>query len=147
MTRAPYCWTPDATRLLIKLRAERDADFEQSGARKSQIWLEICNKMRESGYDFTPEKVSKKWHNITITYHKNTEKDPESVIWEFFHDMHSVFKHKKFQEDNSIDYTDLIEPIKQNGVAKRKMANGTNADRYCHPIINKWKTKNKYKLV
>lgn len=128
MTRAPFCWTPEATRLLIKLRTERNADFEQSGARKSQIWLEICSKMRESGYDFTPEKVSKKWHNITITYQKNTEKDRDSVNWEFFNDMHSVFQNRKMQEDNSNDYGD-IEPIKHNGVTKRK-ANGTTGDRY-----------------
>lgn len=130
MTRTPYCWTPEATRLLIKLRTERNLDFEQSGARKSQIWLEVCNKMRESGYDFTPEKVSKKWHNITITYHKNTEKDPDSVNWEFFNDMHSVFKNQKLQEDNSIDYSDIVEPIKHNGIAKRKTVNGAIGDRY-----------------
>lgn len=80
--------------------------------------------MRESGYDFTPEKVSKKWHNITITYQKNTEKDPESVNWEFFHDMHTVFQNKKMQEDNSIDYGD-VDPLRQNGIAKRKATNGT----------------------
>lgn len=131
MTRAPYCWTPEATRLLIKLRTERNADFEQSGARKSQIWVEICSKMRESGYDFTPEKVSKKWHNITITYQKNTEKDPDTVNWEFFHDMHSVFQNKKMLNqdplDNSNDYVDIVEPIKQNGIAKRK---GIISERY-----------------
>lgn len=107
---------------MIKLRAERDADFEQSGARKSQIWLEICNKMREdAGYDFTPEKASKKWHNITITYQKNTEKDPSTVNWEFFDDMHNVFQNKKLQEENSIDYSEPdTEMPKQNGTAKRK---------------------------
>lgn len=130
MIRAPYCWTPEATRLLIKLRTERNVEFEQSGARKSQIWLEICSKMRESGYDFTPEKVSKKWHNITITYQKNTEKDPDSVHWEFFKDMHSVFHNKKLHEDNSNDYSDT-ESIKQNSNAKRKLI-GTIGDRYKH---------------
>lgn len=118
VTRAPYCWTPEATRFLIKLRGERDAEFEQSGARKSQLWLEICNKMREAGYDFTPEKVSKKWHNITITYQKNTEKDPSSVNWDFFDDMHALFSHKILHEENSTDY---IEPeFKPNGTSKRK---------------------------
>lgn len=120
-TRAPYCWTSEATRLLIKLRGERDVDFEQSGARKSQLWFEICNKMREAGYDFTPEKASKKWHNITITYQKNTEKDPNSINWEFFDDVHSVYQNKKLQEDT--DYNELdSEPPKQNGSAKRKNA-------------------------
>lgn len=123
LTRAPFCWTPEATRFLIKLRAERDVDFESSGARKSQLWLEICNKMREHGYDFTAEKVSKKWHNITITYQKNTEKDPNTVNWEFFDDMHSMFQHKKIHEDNSVDYS---EPeTKQNGTTKRKTADSS----------------------
>lgn len=132
MTRAPYCWTTEATRYLIKLRGERDADFEQSGARKSQLWLEIANKMREAGYDFTPEKVSKKWHNITITYQKNTEKNPESVNWEFFEDMHAVFRNKKMSEENSMDYS---EPeSKQNGTSKRKTVD-TSVDRYLNLLV------------
>lgn len=129
MGRPPFCWTAEATRFLIKLRGERNADFEQSGARKSQIWLEICNKMREAGYDFTPEKVSKKWHNITITYQKNAEKDPGSVNWEFFDDMHAVFQNKDIYEDNSMDYSDF-EP-KLNGTAKRKAADTLATGRYC----------------
>lgn len=129
MTRAPFCWTPEATRLLIKLRGERDADFEQSGARKSQLWLEISNKMREAGFEFTAEKVSKKWHNITITYQKNTEKDPASVNWEFFNDMHALFQHKKIQEENSIDFVEL-EWNDQNGSSKRKAVDTSVHDRY-----------------
>lgn len=124
VSRAPFCWTTEATRYLIKLRGERDADFDQSGARKSQLWLEISNKMREAGYDFTPEKVSKKWHNITITYQKNTEKDPSSVNWEFFDDMHAIFRNKKLSEENSMDYSEA-EP-KQNGTAKRRTADTSN---------------------
>lgn len=127
MTRAPYCWTTEATRFLIKLRGERDADFDQSGARKSQLWLEISNKMREAGYDFTPEKVSKKWHNITITYQKNTDRAPGSVNWEFFDDMHAIFRNKKMPEENSMDYSEP-EP-KQNGTSKRKAAD-TSVDGY-----------------
>lgn len=128
LTRTPFCWTTEATRYLIKLRGERDNEFEQSGARKSQLWLEICNKMREAGYDFTPEKVSKKWHNITITYQKNADRDPGSVNWEFFDDMHAVFRNKKIYEENSIDYSEP-EP-KQNGVIKRKVAHNSNIERY-----------------
>lgn len=109
------------------MRGERDADFEQSGARKSQLWLEIANKMREGGYDFTSEKVSKKWHNITMTYQKNIEKNPSSVNWEFFDDMHAIFRNKKMPEENSMDYSEP-EP-KQNGTSKRKTAD-TSLDRY-----------------
>lgn len=129
ITRAPFCWTAEATRFLIKLRAERDADFEQSGARKSQLWLEICNKMREAGYDFTPDKVSKKWHNITTTYQKNTEKDANSVNWEFFDDMHALFRHKKVPEENSMEYFEPPPEPKQNGSVKRKTAEFSTIDR------------------
>ncbi|XP_055317617.1 uncharacterized protein LOC129576464 [Sitodiplosis mosellana] len=127
VTRTPFCWTVEATRYLIKLRGERDAEFDQSGARKSQLWLEISNKMRDAGYDFTPEKVSKKWHNITITYQKNTDREPGSVNWEFFNDMHAIFRNKKMPEENSMDYSEP-EP-KQNGTSKRKTADTSVEDR------------------
>lgn len=129
MNRAPFCWTTDATKLLIKLRGERDADFDQSGARKSQLWLEISNKMRRAGYDFTPEKVSKKWHNITITYQKNTDREPGSINWEFFEDMHAIFRNKKMSEENSIDYIEPEPHTKANGKSKRK-ATDNLYDRY-----------------
>lgn len=133
MVRAPFCWTTDATRHLIKLRGDRDAEFDQSGARKSQLWLEISNKMREAGYDFTPEKVSKKWHNITITYQKNAERDPGSINWEFFDDMHAIFRNKKISDENSMDYSEP-EPTKQNGTTKRKIAD--TSYRYVDELTN-----------
>lgn len=111
-------WTPEATRYLIKLRGDRDADFEASGAKKSQLWIDICNKMRDAGYDFTTEKVSKKWHNITITYHKNLEKRHGTINWEFFDDMHVIMKNRKQLEENSTDPHD-DEPL-MNGIGKRK---------------------------
>lgn len=91
--------------------------------------------MREAGYDFTPEKVSKKWHNITITYQKNAEKDPNSVNWEFFDDMHNVFQNKDMHEENSMDYND-VEP-KQNGMAKRKTADSLIVERYFFRLCTK----------
>lgn len=102
VSRNQLYWTPDATRYLIKLRAEREADFEQSGARKSLLWVEISDKMRSSGYDFSPEKVSKKWHNIMITYNKNAEKKNGPVNWEFFEDIDTIYKHRRVQDLNSV---------------------------------------------
>lgn len=116
-------WTPEATRYLIKLRGDRDAEFEQSGARKSQLWIEISNKMSEAGYDFSTEKVSKKWHNITITYHKNLEKKHGSINWEFFDDMHVIMKNRKHIEENSTDAIDDEVDPQQNGFAKRRHDN------------------------
>lgn len=98
VSRNQLYWTPDATRYLIKLRAEREADFEQSGARKSLLWVEISDKMRASGYDFSPEKVSKKWHNIMITYNKNAEKKNGPVNWEFFEDIDTIYRHRRVQD-------------------------------------------------
>lgn len=109
------------------MRGERDAEFDQSGARKSQLWLEISNKMREAGYDFSPEKVSKKWHNITITYQKNTEREPGTVNWEFFDDMHAIFRNKKMPDDNSMDYMEP-ESTKQSGTSNKRKTADTCAD-------------------
>lgn len=102
VSRNQLYWTPDATRYLIKLRAEREADFEQSGARKSLLWIEISDKMRTSGYDFSPEKVSKKWHNIMITYNKNAEKKNGPVNWEFFDDIDTIYKHRRVHDLSNV---------------------------------------------
>lgn len=87
----------DATKTLIKLRGERELDFEHGGARKNQLWVEISHKMRSYGYDFTAEKVSKKWHNIMITYNKNIRKKETTGIvnWEFFEDIDVYYKTKR----------------------------------------------------
>lgn len=115
-------WTSEATRLLIKLRIERDADFESGAGRKSQIWMEICNKMREAGYDFTPEKVSKKWHNITLTYHKNNEKKHGTINWEFYDDMHILFQNKQVQNDDSND-SEILPVANDVGARKKRACN------------------------
>lgn len=105
--RSQLYWTTDATKALIKLRGEREAEFEQAGASKSLLWIEICKQMREMGYDFTAEKVSKKWHNIMITYNKNIRKKIETGIvnWGFFEDIDMYLKMKREQNQSVDDYT------------------------------------------
>lgn len=96
-------WTPEATRVLIRLRIERDAEFDQPNARKSQLWCEIANEMRKAGYDFTVDKVSKKWHNMTITYHKNCDRPNGRINWEFYDDLDPFYRNKKMS-DPAMDY-------------------------------------------
>lgn len=92
-------WNVDATKTLIRLRGEREAEFCDSSVRKSRLWEEICASMRELGYDFSVEKVSKKWHNIMITYNKNTIKKMRtgSVNWDFYDDIDIYYKDKRTQ--------------------------------------------------
>lgn len=92
-------WNVDATKTLIRLRGEREAEFCDSTVRKSRLWEEICQSMRELGYDFSVEKVSKKWHNIMITYNKNTLKKLRtgSVNWDFYDDIDVYYKDKRTQ--------------------------------------------------
>lgn len=89
----------DATKTLIRLRGEREAEFCDSSVRKSRLWEEICQSMRDLGYDFSVEKVSKKWHNIMITYNKNTLKKMKtgSVNWDFYDDIDVYYKDKRTQ--------------------------------------------------
>lgn len=89
----------DATKTLIRLRGERESEFCDSSVRKSRLWEEICQSMRERGYDFTVEKVSKKWHNIMITYNKNTLKKMRTgtVNWDFYEDIDVYYKDKRTQ--------------------------------------------------
>lgn len=91
-------WTAEATRALMKLRMDRDGEFEQPNARKSQLWIEIAQDMRNAGYDFTVEKVSKKWHNMTITYQKNCDRRSGRINWEFYEEMDVFYRTKKTQD-------------------------------------------------
>lgn len=126
------------------MRAEREGDFEQSGARKSLLWVEISDKMRASGYDFSPEKVSKKWHNIMITYNKNAEKKNGPVNWEFFEDIDIIYKHRRIQDlSNVVDEAHRLvntvplerltslQPNKTNGCE-----NGPTKRKKCHDAVS-----------
>lgn len=102
-------WTPEATRTLIHLRGAREADFQQGGARKGQLWEEINAKMCELGYNLSVDKISKKWHNILITYNKNIVKKETTgtVNWDFFDDIDVIYKDKRMQLHN-YDYEDSL---------------------------------------
>lgn len=115
-------WTTDATKTLIKLRGDRESEFEQGGARKSQLWVDICRRMRSLGYDFTPEKVSKKWHNILITYNKNLSKKQHSqqVNWEFFDEIDAVFKNRRLEIESTSSYQGDISPPTAPPPSKRR---------------------------
>lgn len=129
-SRSQLYWTPHATRLLIRIRGSREAEFDQPGAKKSQLWNEICNEMRENGYDLSADKVSKKWHNIMITYSKNKAKKHGNINWEFFDDIEDVLHNKGNRDsDSEGESNHYVAPgtllhLEQNGVdvkpAKRK---------------------------
>lgn len=85
MSKNLLLWSPEATRLLIKLRGEREDDFSR-GIKKMPLWVEISKEMGRHGYDISVERVSKKWHNLMITYMNNKRKKRTSH-WEFFDDL------------------------------------------------------------
>lgn len=95
-------WSTEATKALIKIRGDREPEFEQGGASKSLLWVEIVKKMQSMGYNYSAEKISKKWHNIMITYNKNVQKKNQTgyVNWEFFDEIDVYFKHKREQSSD-----------------------------------------------
>lgn len=92
----------------MKLRMDRDAEFDHPNARKSQLWVEITQDMRNAGYDFTVEKVSKKWHNMTITYQKNCDRRSGRINWEFYDEMDVFYRNKKPLDKAADD--EVVEP-------------------------------------
>lgn len=114
-------WDQNATRCLIRLRGERELDFDGNNGRKGQMWMEISDRMAEQGYDFGVEKVSKKWHNIMMTYHKNVKKKQQHgrVNWEYFQDLEMYYQGRNSSgtpdmvdqhglSDDSLDASDLV---------------------------------------
>lgn len=58
--------------------------------KKTPLWQEISNEMGRHGYDISVERVSKKWHNLMITYMNNKKKN-KTVNWEFYDDLEALF--------------------------------------------------------
>lgn len=84
--------------------------------------------MRDHGYNIAADRVSKKWHNLLITY-KNQSKKHGQISWEFFDDVKAVYNddnvRDNFDSDNDSYLTPLrLDHLEQNGVdlqpAKRK---------------------------
>lgn len=138
MSRNLMLWSPEATRLLIKLRTDRERQFA-SAPKKTAVWHEISNEMARHGYDISVERISKKWNNLTITYHNNKRKNRTSN-WEFYQDIEAYYANRGFPEidvDALADSDPYLTPmifnnLEQNGVdvkpAKRKRTDDTNAD-------------------
>lgn len=114
-------WDQEATRCLIRLRGERELEFDGNNGRKGQMWMEISDRMAQHGYDFGVEKVSKKWHNIMMTYNKNVKKkrDHGRVNWEYFQDLEVYYHGRNGYEtpeigehhglsDDSLDASELV---------------------------------------
>lgn len=139
MNKNAMQWSPEATRLLIKLRAERENDFLR-GMKKISLWHEISQEMGRHGYYISVERVSKKWHNLMITYMNNKSRKKASH-WEFFDDLEALYNSQDIPEIDvdTLGETDpYLTPIRfgaleQNGVevkatGKRRRVEETNTN-------------------
>ena len=66
-------WSDKATKLLIHLRQEHEADFNKPSTKKKNLWEKISAKLREYGHDFTGPQTENKWKNLTKEYRKTVD--------------------------------------------------------------------------
>ena len=66
-------WSDKATKLLIHLRQEHEADFNKPSTKKKNLWEKISAKLREYGHDFTGPQSENKWKNLTKEYRKTVD--------------------------------------------------------------------------
>lgn len=84
-------------------------DFQAGILRKVDLWAEITQKLAdEHGITCSMEKISKKWHNIMITYQKNVAKKDRTghVNWEFFDEIDVIFNGQQRQHSPYENYAD-----------------------------------------
>ena len=65
--------TREMTLLLISLYKEFQSEMEDTRTKNKDIWLKICKKMREQGYDFAnmAKRVEQKWRNLERSHKKS----------------------------------------------------------------------------
>ena len=55
-----FVWDNNSTLLLIMLREDMDAEFQKPKSRKTKIWNEVSNNMKNHGYDVTYAECDRK---------------------------------------------------------------------------------------
>ncbi|KAI5711154.1 hypothetical protein M8J75_014621 [Diaphorina citri] len=113
-----YQWAPDAIRLLLNLRFEKDEDFQNPHSKKAMLWDEISKRMQNEDYHVTGHMCYSKYRTLLHTYRRVKEKQVRTgyafTRWEFFELMDS---HISYLEDKpasksstkDLGLSDLIE--------------------------------------
>ncbi|KAF5749122.1 trihelix transcription factor GT-3b-like [Tripterygium wilfordii] len=117
-------WGQQETRYLIGIRAELESDFK-AVKRNKALWEIVSSKMRERGYQRTPDQCKCKWKNLVNRYKGKETSDPEEGRpCPFFEELHAVFTQRAKNMQQSLN-----EP-KGGSVQKKKKLKGMSGDRY-----------------
>ncbi|KAL1463530.1 hypothetical protein WDU94_015273 [Cyamophila willieti] len=94
-----FQWTPDAIKLFLKLRFDRQNQFLDPFSKKFKLWEEIGNAMQKNGYSISGHGCDNKFRNLLTTYRTVKRKigsGDRFVRWRYYEDFDRYYKHEVF---------------------------------------------------
>ncbi|XP_039055889.1 trihelix transcription factor GT-2-like isoform X2 [Hibiscus syriacus] len=113
-------WPKVEIEALIKLRANLDAKYQDSGP-KGPLWEEISAAMKRLGYNRNAKRCKEKWENINKYFKKvkesNKKRPEDSKTCPYFHQLDALYREKnkhdssKYNPQNSVPL--MVRPEQQ----------------------------------
>ncbi|EXB99431.1 Trihelix transcription factor GT-3b [Morus notabilis] len=85
-------WSMQETKELLMIRAELDQTFMET-KRNKLLWEVIANKMKEKGFNRSPEQCKCKWKNLVTRYKGCETMEAETVRQQFpfYNELQAIF--------------------------------------------------------
>ncbi|PON51145.1 Trihelix transcription factor [Parasponia andersonii] len=85
-------WSLQETKELLIIRAELDQTFMET-KRNKLLWEVIATKMKEKGFNRSPEQCKCKWKNLVTRYKGCETMEPETVRQQFpfYNELQAIF--------------------------------------------------------
>ncbi|CAN4115895.1 unnamed protein product [Withania somnifera] len=85
-------WSIQETRDFLMIRAELDQTFMET-KRNKLLWVVTATKMKEKGYNRSPEKCKCKWKNLVTRYKGCETLEPEVLQQQFpfYNELQAIF--------------------------------------------------------
>lgn len=85
-------WSIQETRDFLMIRAELDQTFMET-KRNKLLWEVIATKMKEKGYNRSPEQCKCKWKNLVTRYKGCETLEPEALRQQFpfYNELQAIF--------------------------------------------------------
>ncbi|XP_015087464.1 trihelix transcription factor GT-3b [Solanum pennellii] len=85
-------WSIQETRDFLMIRAELDQTFMET-KRNKLLWEVIATKMKEKGYNRSPEQCKCKWKNLVTRYKGCETVEPEALRQQFpfYNELQAIF--------------------------------------------------------
>ncbi|KAK4748218.1 hypothetical protein SAY87_014804 [Trapa incisa] len=112
-------WSLQETKDFLTIRAELDLSFMEA-RRNKPLWEVISNKMKDLGYNRSPDQCKFKWKNLVTRYKGCETTEPTEVMrqqFPFYNDIEAIFSTRM-----QMTLWTEAEETRASGSKKKKMA-------------------------